>query len=344
MKAIVKSLAGEGATLQEVAEPHTTPFGHVLVKVQSVAICGTDFHVYSWDAWAAGRVKPPVIMGHEFSGTIVEVGEGVTSLKVGDFVSGESHKICGHCLQCRTGQGHVCRNTQIFGVDTDGCFREYFAVPEASILKNDPRIPPHIACLQDPLGNAVHAAMQGEVAGRSVAVLGCGPIGLFGVAVCRALGAGQIFASDTSRYRLELAAKVGADQLFQIPGDDIEQAILDATDGQGVDVVLEMSGAVPAIQQAMRLARPGGRVSLMGIPSRSVELRVSEDIIFKGLTLHGVVGRRLYDTWITMQSLLANNRITIEPILTHHLPFAEFEHGMALMRSGQCGKVVLDLG
>ena len=185
--------------------------------------------------------------------------------------------------------------------------------------------------------------MQGELAGRSVAVLGCGPIGLFGVAVCRALGAGVVFASDTSRYRLELAAKVGADHLFQIPGDDLESAVLDATEGQGVDVVLEMSGAVPAIQQAMRLARPGGRVSLMGIPSRAVELRVAEDIIFKGLTLHGVVGRRLYETWITMQSLLANGRINVEPILTHHLPFAEFEHGMDLMRSGQCGKVVLEV-
>ncbi len=343
MKAIVKSLAGEGATLQDVPTLTTAPFGHVLIKVQSVAICGTDFHVYSWDAWAAGRVKPPVIMGHEFSGTVVEVGEGVASLKVGDFVSGESHKVCGHCLQCRTGQGHVCKSTQIFGVDTDGCFREFFAVPEASVIKNDPRIPPHIACLQDPLGNAVHAAMQGEIAGRSVAVLGCGPIGLFGVAVCRALGAGVVFASDTSRYRLELAAKVGADHLFQIPGDDLEAAVLETTNGQGVDVVLEMSGAPPAIQQALRLARPGGRVSLMGIPSRPVELRVSEDIIFKGLTIHGVVGRRLYETWITMQSLLANGRINVEPILTHHLPFADFEQGMELMRSGQCGKVVLDL-
>jgi threonine 3-dehydrogenase len=152
-----------------------------------------------------------------------------------------------------------------------------------------------------------------------------------------------VFASDTSRYRLELAAKVGADHLFQIPGDDLEAAVLDTTDSQGVDVVLEMSGAPPAIQQAMRLARPGGRVSLMGIPSRPVELRVSEDIIFKGLTLHGVVGRRLYETWTTMQSLLANGRINVEPILTHHLPFADFEQGMELMRSGQCGKVVLDV-
>jgi threonine 3-dehydrogenase len=343
MKAIVKTLAAEGAQLLTIPDPKHLPFGHVLVKLQSVAICGTDFHVFSWDAWAAGRVKPPVIMGHEWAGTVVEVGEGVVSLSIGDFVSGESHKVCGHCLQCRTGQGHVCRYTQIFGVDTDGCFREYFAVPEASVLKNDPRIPAEIACLQDPLGNAIHAAMIGDLSGKSVAILGCGPIGLFAIAVCKAVGAGEIFASDTTEYRLNIAKTVGADHIFHVPSQSIEAAVLKNTDNQGVDVVLEMSGAVPAVQQAMRLARPGGRVSLMGIPSKPVELRVSEDIIFKGLTINGVVGRRLYDTWYTMQSLLANERINVHPILTHQLPFEEFAYGMELMRSGQCGKVVLSL-
>ena len=342
MQAIQKATPGEGAVLVDISAPSALPFGHVLVKIQSVAICGTDYHVYSWDAWAAGRVKPPVIMGHEWAGTVVEVGEGVTSLATGDFCSGESHQVCGHCLQCRTGQGHVCQKTKIFGVDTDGCFREFFAVPEASVIKNDPRIPPHIACLQDPLGNALHAVQQGEIAGKSVAVLGCGPIGLFAVAVCKSLGAGIVFASDASAYRLELAKKVGADHLFAVPGDDLEAGVRDGTGGQGVDVALEMSDAVSAVQQAMRIARPGGRVSLMGIPSRPVELNVAEEIIFKGLTLHGVVGRRLYDTWVTMQSLLANGRIDIEPVLTHRLPFSEFQTGFDLMRSGQCGKVVLD--
>ena len=334
MQAIQKSRSGEGAALITVPDLTEAPLGCVLVRVQSVAICGTDYHVYSWDAWAAGRVKPPLIMGHEWSGTVVSVGEGVTSLSVGDFCSGESHKICGHCLQCRSGQGHVCRSTQIFGVDTDGCFREFFAVPEASVIKNDPRIPHHIACLQDPLGNALHAAQQGEIAGKRVAVLGCGPIGLLAVAVCKSLGAGTVLASDASRYRLDIAAKVGADRLFLVPAETLDTE---------VDVVLEMSGAASAIQQAMKIARPGGRVSLMGIPSRPVELNVAEDIIFKGLTVNGVVGRRLYETWITMQALLANDRIFIEPILTHRLPFSEFQTGFDLMRSGQCGKVVLDL-
>jgi threonine 3-dehydrogenase len=340
VKAIVKTTPAAGAELRDVPVP-PPPRDGVLVKIKSVSICGTDFHVFSWDSWAEGRVKPPVIMGHEWAGEVVEVGPECQSLKVGDYVSGESHKICGHCLQCRTGQGHVCQNTLIFGVDTNGCFAEYFAVPEASVLKNDPRVRPEIACMQDPLGNAVHAALAGDIIGKSVAVLGCGPIGLFAIAVVRAVGGGPIWASDTTDYRLKLAEKVGADFLARVPEQDIEAMVADATGGQGVDVVLEMSGAPVAIQQAMRLARPGGRVSLMGIPSKAVTLDVAEDIIFKGITVQGVVGRRLYDTWYTMKSLLSTERLDVSPILTHRMPFKEFATGMELMRSGQCGKVVL---
>jgi threonine 3-dehydrogenase len=342
LKAIVKTQAAAGAELREVptAEP---PRDGVLVRVKSVSICGTDFHVYSWDPWAQGRVRPPVTMGHEWAGEVVAVGPECTSLKAGDYVSGESHRVCGHCLQCRTGQGHVCQNTRIFGVDVDGCFAEFFAVPESSVLKNDRRVPPEIACMQDPLGNAVHAALAGEIIGKSVAILGCGPIGLFAIAVVRAVGGGPIWASDTTEYRLDLARRLGADHALRVPDDDIEAHVTDATNGQGVDVVLEMSGAPSAIQQAMRLARPGGRVSLMGIPSRPVELRVAEDIIFKGLTMQGVVGRKLYDTWYTMKALLANGQLDVSPILTHRLPFECFAEGMELMRSGQCGKVVLTL-
>lgn len=342
VKAIVKTAAAEGAQLCEIACPEP-PRDGVLVRVDAVSLCGTDLHVYNWDAWSAARVRPPVVMGHEWAGRVVAVGADVGSLREGDTVSGESHWICGHCRQCRTGQGHVCRNTRIFGVDTDGCFAEHFAVPEASVLKNDPNVPAEIACMQDPLGNAVHAALAGEIAGCSVAILGCGPIGLFAIAVCRALGAARIWATDTSAYRLDLARALGADDVLDVAATDPETAIADATHGEGVDVVLEMSGAVPAIRQAMRLARPGGRVSLMGIPARPVELNIAEDVIFKGLTLHGVVGRRLYDTWVTMQSLLASGRLDISPIRTHTLPFERFADGFDLMRSGKCGKVVLTL-
>ena len=315
----------------------------MVVRVEAVSLCGTDLHVYNWDAWSAGRVRPPVVMGHEWAGEVVEIGPDVRGLRIGDTVSGESHAICGHCLQCRTGQGHVCRETRIFGVDTDGCFARFFAVPEASVLRNDPSVPASIACMQDPLGNAVHAVQSGEIAGRSVAILGCGPIGLFAVAVCRALGSGRIFATDASPYRLDLARRVGADTTWNVGETDVDAAIADATRGEGVDVVLEMSGAVPAVVQAMRIARPGGRVSLMGIPSRPVELDIAGDVIFKGLSVQGVVGRRLYDTWITMQSLLATGRLDIEPIRTHRMPFASYASGFELMRAGNCGKVVLDM-
>ena len=340
MKAIVKTTRAAGAELLEVPMP-VVPHNGALVKIKSVSICGTDFHVYHFDAWAAGRVHPPVIMGHEWAGEVVEIGPEVTGLAVGDYVSGESHRICGHCLQCRTGQGHVCQNTRIFGVDINGCFADYFAVPEASVLKNDARVPADIACVQDPLGNAVHAALYGDIIGKSVAVLGCGPIGLFAIAVCKAVGAGPVFASDTSDYRLQLACRVGADAVVRVPDESMETLIHDATHGQGVDVVLEMSGAPSAISQAMKLARPGGRVSLMGIPSKPVTLDIAEDVIFKGLTVQGVVGRRLYDTWYTMKSLLASGKLDVSPIITHRLPFEQFADGMELMHSGQCGKVVL---
>ena len=342
MKAIVKTTGGRGAEMREVPFP-AIPHNGALVKIDTVSICGTDYHVYSWDAWAQSRVKPPVTMGHEWAGRVVAVGPECSSLKEGDYVSGESHQVCGHCLQCRTGQGHVCQNTKIFGVDTTGCFAEYFAVPESSVLKNDARVGPEIACMQDPLGNAVHAALMGDLAGKSVAVLGCGPIGLFAIAVVKACGGGPIWASDTTDYRLNLACRLGADTVARVPHEDLEAIVRQQTGGQGVDVVLEMSGAPQAIVQALKLVRPGGRVSLMGIPSRDVSLNIAEDVIFKGVTIHGVVGRKLYDTWYTMKALLASGRLDVSPILTHRLPFADWEHGMELMQSGQCGKVVLDV-
>lgn len=344
MRGIVKTERGQGAQLRELPIP-SAPHDGVLVKIKAVSICGTDFHVYNWDSWAEHRIqKAPFTMGHEWAGEVVEVGPECSSLKVGDYVSGESHRVCGHCFQCRTGQGHVCQNTRIFGVDVDGCWADYFAVPAASVLKNDGRVPAEIACMQDPLGNAVHATLAGDIIGCSTAILGCGPIGLFAIAVAKAVGAGPIWASDTTAYRLNLAEKMGADHLIRIPNDDIEASVKAGTEsGHGVDVVLEMSGAASAIQQAMRLARPGGRVSLMGIPSREVSLDIAEDIIFKGLTVQGIVGRRLYDTWYTMKALLASGKLDVSPILTHQLPLEEFEKGMELMRSGQCGKVVLNL-
>ena len=343
MPAIVKTTAGPGAQICDVPVPEISRPDQIKVCVKATSICGTDFHIYSWDRWSAGRVKPPRIMGHEFAGEIVAVGDQVDHLHVGDYVSGESHWVCGHCQQCLMNDRHVCANTRILGVDVDGCFAPYVVVPSASAWKNDPSVPPEFACIQDPLGNAVHATLAGEVIGRTVAVLGCGPIGMFAVAVARAAGASTIYATDTRDYRLDLATKLGADVVVNVTEVDVEKVIMDLTHGHGVDVVLEMSGAATAIRQAMRMCRRGGRVSLMGIPVQPVELDMAEDMIFKGLTVHCIVGRRLYETWDTMRSLLASGKLNIAPAITHRLPFDQFELGMELMRDGACGKVVFEM-
>lgn len=343
MRAIVKTQAGPGAQLIEVPEPQITKPDQVKVRVLATSICGTDYHIYSWDRWSAGRVQPPRIMGHEFAGEIVEVGAEVEGLRVGDYVSGESHWVCGHCRQCLRNERHVCANTKILGVDVDGCFAPYVVVPAGSAWKNDRSVPPHLTCIQDPLGNAVHTALSGEIIGCSVAVLGCGPIGIFAVAVAKACGASLVYATDTREYRLNLARELGADAAIDVTRHDLEAFIAGQTGGEGVDVVLEMSGAPSAIQQAMRICRPGGRVSLLGIPSQTVELDMAEDMIFKGLTIHCIVGRRLYETWDQMRALLASGRLNVEPAITHRLPLDQFDEGMALMRDGLCGKVVFEL-
>lgn len=342
MKAIVKARPGPGAEMRDMAPPSLVRPDDVAVRPRMVSICGTDYHVYAWDPWSSRRVTPPRIMGHEFAGEVVAVGDEVSDLRPGDLVSGESHRVCGICLQCRTGQGHVCAHTSIFGVDGDGCFAQSVVVPRASLWSNPADLPMHIACVQDPLGNAVHATLAGEVAGCSFVVLGCGPIGLMAIAVARACGAGVIVATDTREYRLLLAKKMGADVTVNAATEDVE-AECRGVSPQGMDVSLEMSGAPSAIVAALRSVRRGGRVSLMGIPSRPVELDVAEDMVMKGLDIRCIVGRRLYSTWATMSALLASGRLDISPVITHQLPWDEFARGMDLMRDGLCGKVVLHI-
>src|SRR5580704_1343815 len=232
MKAIVKVQAGPGAELVDVAEPQITRPDQIKVRVLATSICGTDYHIYVWDRWSAGRVRPPRVMGHEFAGEIVEVGADVAALHVGDYVSGESHWTCGHCRQCLLNERHVCANTRILGVDVDGCFAPYVVVPQGSAWQNDRSVPPYLACIQDPLGNAVHATLAGEVIGRTVVVLGCGPIGIFAVAVARAAGASAVYATDTKDYRLDLATQLGAAAVVNVTRDDLEAFVAGRTDGQ----------------------------------------------------------------------------------------------------------------
>ena len=292
MLAVVKPEAAPGADVREVKIP---AFGRtdVLVKVKVASICGTDLHIYEWDRWAQGRIHPPLVPGHEFCGEVVAFGDEVTSVKEGDFVSAEMHVNCGKCLQCRTGEAHICQNVKIIGVDADGAFAEYVVIPESNIWKLDPAIPQEYASILDPLGNAVHTVLAGEIAGRSVAITGCGPIGLFAIAVARAVGAAQVFAIEVNEHRRNVARQMKADLVLDPSKDDVNSVVMERTGGAGVDVVLEMAGHPSAIRTAFDIVRRGGRISLLGLTSKPVSLNFSEDIIFKGITIQGINGRRM---------------------------------------------------
>ena len=340
MQAVVKREPGWGAELVSTPIPKVGP-GQILVRVLATSICGSDHHIYIWNDWAKGRIKPPLTLGHEFAGEVVEVGEGVTQVSQGDRVSAETHVVCGYCSQCRTGHAHTCYNTKILGVDMDGAFAEYVALPAENAWVNPPELPVEIASVQEPFGNAVHTVLSGPVAGSSLVVLGCGPIGLFAVGIARACGAARVYAVDTNDYRLELAEAMGADLCLRADQVDPVRSIWEDNAGQGVDVALEMSGAVVAVQQSIEVVKPGGRVSLLGIPAEPVALDLAEGVVMKGITLQGIAGRRMYETWYQTRALLSSGRVDIEPVITHRLPLSEFEKGMELMGSGQCGKVIL---
>ncbi len=340
MKAIVKARSGPGADIQMVSIPAVGP-NDVLVKIQAVSLCGTDKHIYDWNEWAAGRIHLPRLIGHEMSGVVVETGAEVASVKPGDFVSSESHIVCGHCFQCRNNQKHICANLLILGVDTDGIFADYAVLPQANCYKNDPKLSPEITCMQDAMGNAVYTALSGEIVGNTVAVIGCGAIGLGAIPVCKASGAKAVFAQDVSAYRLDLAKRLGADMVLDPRTTDVVKTVVDATDGVGVDVVLEMSGVPAAIAQGFQMLRKGGRVSMLGLPDGPLQMDLNNWIIFKGATVLGINGRELYRTWDKMAALQVSGLVDFSPIVTHRLPFEDFAKGFELMHTGQCGKVVL---
>lgn len=343
MTAIRKMSEGKGLEIQEVPRPSPGP-EDVLVYVEAASFCGTDLHIWNWDAWSQRRIKPPLTLGHEMCGTVVEVGSKVRHAQVGDYVSAESHVTCGICYQCRTGQAHMCPNTQILGVDRDGAFANYVVIPEKVIWQTDrSKLPPQIATLQEPFGNAVFATMHSDLSGQSVAVLGCGPIGLFTIGIASAVGAAAIFASDIHPKRLALANVMGATEVFNPGelGDKIVTQIVKANRGTGVDVVLEMSGAASAITQGFQVVRNGGTVILFGIPAKPVEIDVAENMIFKNLTVQALNGRRIFDTWYKTQWLLEGGVIDLRPLVTKTIGFDEINDAMALLSRGDGCKIVL---
>src|SRR5579872_1045123 len=272
MLAVVKPEPKPGTEIRDVAIPKIGPTD-VLVKVKVASICGTDLHIYNWDRWAQNRIHPPLIPGHEFCGEVAAFGDEVTSVKQGDFVSAEMHVACGKCFQCRTGEAHICQNVKIIGVDADGAFAEYVVIPESNIWKLDPEIPKEYASILDPLGNAVHTVLAGDIAAKSVAITGCGPIGLFSIAVARACGATSTFAIEVNEHRRKLAREMKADHVIDPSKENATASIMEKTGGLGVDVVLEMAGHPDAIRTAFDIVRRGGRISLLGLTSKPIQLR-----------------------------------------------------------------------
>src|SRR5689334_9857482 len=341
VRALVKSAAGPGFALRDVPQPVIRD-NEVLIRVRRAGVCGTDVHIYDWDAWAQGRCHPPFTVGHEFAGDVVQVGHLVTDVREGDRVTAEGHIVCGRCHLCRTGNAHVCPNTRIIGVDRDGCFADYIAMPATNVWQLDDAISYEIGGIHDPMGNAFHTALTNtDVPGSTVLVTGCGPIGPFAVGICRAAGASRIIASDVNATRLELARTMGAHDA--VTPQEAEAAVRRATGDLGVDVVLEMSGVPSAIHQAFKLVRVGGRVQMLGIPAEPMEVDFATEIIFKGITIYGVVGRRMYETWIQMSQFLRSGQFDPTPVITHRFPLERFDDAIAAIKSGSAGKVVFEV-
>ena len=340
MKALRKVRAAKGLEIAEVAVPVAGPTD-VLVRVSAASICGTDLHIYGWDRWSQGRIKPPVTLGHEFCGVVERVGDEVTAVKAGDFVSAEMHVNCGHCHQCRLGEAHICQNLKIIGIDQDGAFAEFVKIPASNIWKLDVAIPERYGAILDPLGNAVHTVLAGPIAGQTVLVTGCGPIGLMAIAVAKACGSSTVFATETNAQRRAMALKMGADVVIDPAAEDAVGRILRETGETGVDALLEMSGNPTAMQQGFAALRAGGRASLLGIPTENVPLDLVKDVIFKGATVQGIYGRRMYETWVQMTALLKAGRLNLEPLFGERAALENFEGAFLMLQKGLAGKILM---
>ncbi len=313
----------------------------VLIKVLAASICGTDVHIYEWDAWSQKRIKPPVTVGHELAGRVIKVGPRVTKVKVGDIVSAETHIICHICEFCQREEYHLCENTKIIGVDTDGCFAEYVKLPDYNLIVNRTQTEPRYLSIQEPLGNAVHTMMHFPIKDKTVAVVGCGPIGLMGVDIAKALGAKKVIAIEVNQYRIDFAKRLGADVVINPRKEDVIKRVYDETDLEGVDVVAEFSGNKGAIEAAFKYIKRGGKMSMLGIGSSNIEIDFANDVVFKGLSIYGAVGRLMFKTWDQVQELIATGKLHLDQIVTHVYQLNQMEEAMATMISGNSGKVVL---
>ncbi len=343
MLAVKKTADGPGLEWCPETKVPALATGHVLVAVTHAGICGTDRHIYEWDRWSSSRVKIGTTVGHELCGQVVALGPNVQRAKIGQRVSAEGHIGCGACPNCRTGEAHICQSVDILGIDRDGCFAQFVSLPEENLWPVHPDIPDHIAAVFDPLGNAVHTVMAAGVSSRSVLITGVGIIGLMAVSVARAAGASQIVVTDTNPQRLELAQALGADEAFRADDPDWLQQAKQLSHGQGPEVLLEMSGHPQAIRDGFQALANGGTAALLGLPTEPISFDLPNDIIFKGAKVLGINGRRMFDTWYQMERFLLAGRLDLEPLITHQIELADFDHGFKLMQSGEAIKVVLKI-
>ena len=350
MQAVVKARRASGGELTKVPDPRPGD-SEVLVRVRASSICGTDVHIWDWNDWAQSRVRRvPMIFGHEVSAEVVEVGSRVRSLNVGDHVSAETHIVDGTCYQCRIGKMHICEHVEVLGVDRDGVFAEYAVLPELNAWKNDPSLDPALASIQEPLGNAVHSLLPEDsvedLAGKSVLITGCGPIGLLAITVAKTFGASTVIATEVNRIRSDLAKRMGADLVLDPveEGDRLVRTIRDATEGRGVDVATEMSGHPASLKLVFDALTPGGRVSLLGLLDGPVPLDFDNALIFKAARVHGIFGRRMFETWYTVKGLLARPefREKMAQIITHRVPIPELSRAIDLIKSSRAAKVSLE--
>ncbi len=339
MRALVKAEKAEGLWAQDVEKP-TLGHNDVLIKIRKTAICGTDIHIYNWDEWAQNTIPVPMTVGHEYVGTIVEMGSEVQGLEIGQRVSGEGHITCGHCRNCRAGRRHLCPNTKGVGVNRPGAFAEYLAIPAVNVYPLPDDISDDVASFLDPLGNATHTALSFDLVGEDVLITGAGPIGCMAVAIAKHVGARHVVITDVNDYRLDLARKMGATKALNVTRDSLKDAMKDLGMTEGFDVGLEMSGNPQAFGQMLDTMVHGGRVALLGIMPDGAGIDWTK-VIFKGLEVKGIYGREMFETWYKMISMLQSG-LDVSQVLTHHFPVSDFQKGFDIMRSGQSGKVVLD--
>jgi threonine 3-dehydrogenase len=339
MKALVKATAGPGLEMMDVPMPEVGPMD-VLIKIKKTSICGTDVHIWKWDAWAQRTIPVPMHVGHEFCGVVEAVGSGVTDLVPGELVSGEGHIVCGRCRNCLAGRQHLCPNTQGVGVNRPGAFAEYLSIPYRNVYKVDPAIPEEVISCFDPLGNAVHTALSWDLVAEDVLITGAGPIGCMAAAVARFAGARHVVVTDVNPWRLKLAEKLGATRTVNVAEESVGDAMRSLGMKEGFDVALEMSGHPSGLNDILNHTSNGAKVSLLGIFPDKVAIDWDK-VIFKGLVLKGIYGREMFETWYKMSSMVRAG-LDISPVITHRFPVAEFEKGFETMMSGQSGKVVLD--